>query len=99
MHEQLDSFDQMNGAAIPTGSRFTAGLIVGALAGAAAALLLTPTTGRKLRRQLYNGAGNMASKAREWYRTARTEVNDVANDTIATAREARARAREAVSSR
>ena len=64
----LDSIDQMDDA-VSHGSfaRFTTGLVVGALAGAAVALLFAPSTGQKLRRQIRDGAANLTTRAREMY--------------------------------
>jgi gas vesicle protein len=78
----LDSIstEHVNGS--PAGvsnSRFAAGLILGALAGAAVALLFAPSSGDKLRRQLGKGAGKIADRAREMYSTAYSRAGEVAS--------------------
>jgi gas vesicle protein len=64
----LDSIDQLDeSASSGSYSRFATGLMVGALAGAAVALLFAPSTGQKLRRQLRDGASKLGTRAREMY--------------------------------
>jgi gas vesicle protein len=61
------STEHVNGSTTQPHSRFAAGLILGALAGAAVALLFAPSTGQKLRGQIRDGAGKIAGKARDLY--------------------------------
>lgn len=64
----LDSIDQLDDSTSHgSSSRFTTGLLVGAIAGAAVALLFAPSTGQKLRGQLRDGAQKLTNRAREMY--------------------------------
>ena len=70
-----------------SGGAFTAGLILGGLIGAAAALLLAPKKGSETRSDLLERSLAMRSRAEELAAQARTQAQDRAAVGVASARE------------
>jgi gas vesicle protein len=65
MHNQ--EYEYRQGEEHAAHGSFAAGLLFGALAGAAAALLLAPRTGREMRGQLANSADDFKRRAHDGY--------------------------------
>ncbi len=70
-----------------SGGSFALGVIIGGLAGAAAALLLAPKKGSETRSDLLERSVTMRSRAEEFAAQARTQAQDRAAVGVATARE------------
>ena len=83
----LDSIDQLD-ETVSHGSftRFATGLVVGAIAGAAVALLFAPSSGEKLRRQLRDGAGKLTTRAREMYADAASAAGKQSSSSTSSSR-------------
>jgi gas vesicle protein len=89
MHKYpLDSVDQLD-EAVSHGSfsRFATGLLIGAIAGAAVALLFAPSSGQTLRRQIRQGADKLTNRAREMYADAAAAARESSPSTPTSRRE------------
>ena len=84
----LDSIEHVDEAVSHgTFSRFATGLVIGAIAGAAVALLFAPSSGQKLRTQLRQGADKLTNRAREMYADAATAARESSSHTSTSRRE------------
>ena len=76
-NQDFDSFENNGGTVAPVGMGVAA-ILVGAVIGAAAALLLAPKSGRELRDSLLSHAGNWRSVAADTISSGREKlVNSV----------------------
>ena len=73
------------------GSDFTKGLVLGTLiggmAGAITALLLAPTSGRELRKELAQRSGDIYDKASDYFTTMEANVGTAVSNTVNEGRE------------
>jgi len=61
-------------------SSFLLGVIVGGFLGGVTALLLAPTSGKKLRRKISDKAENFYEDAQEYYESGKDRVEDLYRD-------------------
>lgn len=61
-------------------SSFLLGVIVGSFLGGMTALLLAPTSGKKLRRKLSDKAEDIYEDAQDYYETGKEKVEDIYRD-------------------
>ena len=58
-------------------STFLLGVIIGGVIGGATALLMAPTSGKKLRRKISDRAEDFYEDAQEYYESGREKVEDI----------------------